>query len=117
MLQFRLKMRDKFKISGIVLAALCAVIETKIVERTFEGDSNEIDAENFASRRISFQNGTINLTMPGTKWCGPGNTASNYNDLGFYSREDECCRAHDNCDNIAGKQTKYGLTNDDVFTV
>lgn len=36
----------------------------------------------------------------GTKWCGPGNTASGYDDLGSHSDVDACCRDHDHCDNI-----------------
>ncbi|XP_018570238.1 uncharacterized protein LOC108910181 [Anoplophora glabripennis] len=34
---------------------------------------------------------------PGTKWCGPGNIANNYSDLGYHVKEDMCCREHDNC--------------------
>lgn len=55
--------------------------------------------------------------MIGTKWCGPGNTASNYNDLGEFSDVDGCCRDHDHCDNIPAGETKYNLTNNDHFTV
>ncbi|CAD7089097.1 unnamed protein product [Hermetia illucens] len=57
------------------------------------------------------------LTVPGTKWCGPGNTASGPNDLGVYMETDKCCRAHDNCDNIPSGESKHGLTNNDPFTV
>lgn len=49
--------------------------------------------------------------------CGPGNTASNYDDLGKYKDTDMCCRAHDHCDNIAAGQTKYNIRNTDIFTV
>lgn len=55
--------------------------------------------------------------VSGTKWCGPGNTASNYNDLGHQEEVDMCCRDHDHCDNIPGGETKYNLTNTDYFTV
>lgn len=53
----------------------------------------------------------------GTKWCGPGNTASGYDDLGSHSDVDSCCRDHDHCDNIPSGETKYNLTNQDHFTV
>uniref|UniRef100_A0A1S4H571 Phospholipase A2 n=2 Tax=Anopheles gambiae TaxID=7165 RepID=A0A1S4H571_ANOGA len=58
----------------------------------------------------------INLTVPGTKWCGPGNTASDYEDLGSNSEVDKCCRDHDHCDNIPAGESKYGLKNNDYFT-
>lgn len=58
----------------------------------------------------------INLSFPGTKWCGPGNTADDYDDLGNDEPVDKCCRAHDHCDNIASGEEKYGLKNNDYFT-
>lgn len=42
----------------------------------------------------------INLSVPGTKWCGPGYTADDYDDLGTKHEEDRCCRAH-------GKSRQY----------
>lgn len=35
--------------------------------------------------------------VPGTKWCGLGDSASNYFDLGSKGIVDSCCRAHDLC--------------------
>ncbi|CRL07447.1 CLUMA_CG020416, isoform A, partial [Clunio marinus] len=58
----------------------------------------------------------INLSFPGTKWCGPGNTADGYDDLGKDKEVDACCRQHDHCDNIASGEEKHGLKNDDYFT-
>lgn len=58
----------------------------------------------------------INLSFPGTRWCGPGNTASSYEELGQFEDTDRCCRDHDHCDNIAAGETKYNLTNNDLFT-
>ncbi|XP_021189466.2 phospholipase A2 [Helicoverpa armigera] len=59
----------------------------------------------------------INLIYPGTKWCGAGNIADNYDDLGTEREADICCRDHDNCpDTIPGGQTKYNLTNEVFYT-
>lgn len=35
--------------------------------------------------------------LPGTKWCGSGDAAANYADLGKRRDLDLCCRAHDHC--------------------
>ncbi|XP_026482281.1 uncharacterized protein LOC113389464 [Ctenocephalides felis] len=58
----------------------------------------------------------LTFAFPGTKWCGPGNTASSYEDLGIERETDKCCRAHDNCDNIPAGETKNNLTNNGMFT-
>ena len=36
--------------------------------------------------------------IAGTKWCGLGNSAEDYDDLGENEAVDICCRAHDNCE-------------------
>lgn len=57
------------------------------------------------------------IIYPGTKWCGTGDIASNYDDLGEERATDMCCRAHDHCpDIIPAYQTKHGLKNEDMFT-
>lgn len=57
---------------------------------------------------------SLNMTFifPGTKWCGQGNVAENYYDLGIFNETDSCCRDHDFCDDIiqSGK-TKHNLIN------
>lgn len=52
------------------------------------------------------------FVFPGTKWCGQGNVAENYHDLGAFNETDACCRDHDFCDDIiqSGK-TKHNLIN------
>ncbi|XP_057333092.1 phospholipase A2-like [Microplitis mediator] len=57
------------------------------------------------------------IIAPGTKWCGQGDKAESYNDLGKFNNTDICCRAHDNCP-IAIKvgETLYGLKNPDLST-
>lgn len=32
------------------------------------------------------------LIFPGTKWCGQGSVAEHYEDLGYHSEADRCCR-------------------------
>lgn len=54
---------------------------------------------------------------PGTKWCGAGDIADNYDDLGTEAEADACCREHDHCDdNIKAGNSKYGLSNNDSYT-
>uniref|UniRef100_V5ICG6 Phospholipase A2 n=1 Tax=Ixodes ricinus TaxID=34613 RepID=V5ICG6_IXORI len=56
--------------------------------------------------------------FPGTKWCGAGDVAKNYDDLGRNRGTDICCRAHDNSDdNIPALQTKHGITNRNLYTM
>lgn len=57
------------------------------------------------------------LMYPGTKWCGDGDNAKDYDDLGSNVKTDRCCRDHDNCpDIIRAKKSKYGLSNNTPYT-
>ncbi|XP_035205653.1 phospholipase A2-like isoform X2 [Stegodyphus dumicola] len=57
------------------------------------------------------------LIYPGTKWCGSGDIADSYEDLGPEIEADLCCRDHDHCeDSIPGRESKYGLQNNSPFT-
>ncbi|XP_055384547.1 phospholipase A2-like, partial [Condylostylus longicornis] len=56
------------------------------------------------------------MIFPGTKWCGPGNNADGYDDLGKFRETDKCCRDHDNCDSIPAGGEKHGLQNDGRYT-
>lgn len=54
---------------------------------------------------------------PGTKWCGPGQIAQNFTDLGYHSKEDMCCRDHDTCsNNLKPGECRQGICNDSGFT-
>ncbi|XP_077468283.1 uncharacterized protein proca1 [Stigmatopora argus] len=52
------------------------------------------------------------FTYPGTLWCGAGNMADNYDQLGRFEKTDSCCRTHDHCPHVIHAfSTKYGYTN------
>ncbi|XP_062290496.1 group 3 secretory phospholipase A2 [Scomber scombrus] len=56
--------------------------------------------------------------VPGTLWCGSGNKAPSYEDLGVFSDTDGCCRDHDQCENnILSFQSKFGVFNSNIFTI
>ncbi|XP_072495896.1 protein PROCA1 [Notamacropus eugenii] len=40
------------------------------------------------------------FTYPGTLWCGAGNNAESYEQLGEYKETDRCCRDHDQCQHV-----------------
>lgn len=53
----------------------------------------------------------------GTKWCGPGDVAQSYDDLGALIEVDKCCRAHDHCPiKVKGFASAHGLMNLSFYT-
>ncbi|KAK2714551.1 hypothetical protein QYM36_008942 [Artemia franciscana] len=59
----------------------------------------------------------LNGILPGTKWCGRGDVAKSYEELGPEADIDRCCRAHDHCPiKIKPFKRKYGLTNISLYT-
>uniref|UniRef100_A0AAY4D287 Phospholipase A2-like central domain-containing protein n=1 Tax=Denticeps clupeoides TaxID=299321 RepID=A0AAY4D287_9TELE len=56
--------------------------------------------------------------VPGTLWCGSGNQAENFTELGVFSQTDECCREHDHCEHtITSFSLEYGIFNHKLFTL
>lgn len=52
------------------------------------------------------------FTYPGTLWCGAGNMADHYNQLGDFAETDSCCRTHDHCPHVIHAfSSKFGYTN------
>ena len=50
--------------------------------------------------------------LPGTLWCGRGDRANVYEELGHQKELDKCCRSHDYCPiKLRSHTTRYGLTN------
>lgn len=54
----------------------------------------------------------------GTNWCGNGDVAENYDDLGRNNETDACCREHDHCPTfIEAFATDFDLKNPFPFTM
>uniref|UniRef100_A0A336LI29 Phospholipase A2 n=1 Tax=Culicoides sonorensis TaxID=179676 RepID=A0A336LI29_CULSO len=100
-----------------LLICICFILGSKgkVLKETDTSFSFEDDNDNSVDKEAPPRE-RINLSYPGTRWCGPGNTADDYDDLGAHPEEDKCCRRHDHCDNMASHESKYNLTNDDYFT-
>ncbi|KAM9259613.1 LOW QUALITY PROTEIN: group 3 secretory phospholipase A2 [Cariama cristata] len=57
-------------------------------------------------------------TLPGTLWCGAGDSAANASELGLFRGPDRCCREHDQCSaQITALQFNYGIRNYRLHTV
>lgn len=55
--------------------------------------------------------------IPGTKWCGTGDIAADYHDLGADRRLDRCCRTHDLCPTkVRAFSHRYNLTNNSLYS-
>ncbi|XP_044730991.1 uncharacterized protein LOC123294006 [Chrysoperla carnea] len=75
------------------------------------------NSNNGATQNPSATFSVLNGIAPGTKWCGSGDIAVNYHDLGTDANVDKCCRTHDICPvKIAKYATRYTLYNDSPFT-
>ncbi|XP_045516973.1 uncharacterized protein LOC123709591 isoform X2 [Pieris brassicae] len=55
--------------------------------------------------------------IPGTKWCGTGDIATDYHDLGADRALDRCCRTHDLCPTkVRAFSRRYNLTNNSLYS-
>jgi len=72
----------------------------------------------YAINAKAFAKSGVDFVVPGTKWCGLGDVATNEDDLGKIADVDACCRDHDLCPyNIKAFQTKDHYWNARPHTV
>uniref|UniRef100_A0A4W5R4E0 phospholipase A2 n=2 Tax=Hucho hucho TaxID=62062 RepID=A0A4W5R4E0_9TELE len=135
---------ERFDVSPQSELETCAPVSSPTVtQREAVGDASEEHTETRSKRHtrgvnddISFQNplgdggdSSRDVTqvhrrvkrgfiVPGTLWCGSGNKAATYDDLGVFAETDSCCREHDQCqDTILSFETNYGVFNKNIFTL
>lgn len=66
---------------------------------------------------ISLVSSFLRGIVPGTKWCGLGDEALNYSDVGSKPLIDSCCRAHDLCPvRLRPFRAGYGIINFSMYT-
>uniref|UniRef100_A0A3B4U8E7 phospholipase A2 n=1 Tax=Seriola dumerili TaxID=41447 RepID=A0A3B4U8E7_SERDU len=92
--------------------------EAKLMCREFKqrsGRSDRVetdDSDDSALQNKVLKRSKRGFTYPGTLWCGAGNMADNYDQLGNFAETDSCCRTHDHCPHVIHAfSSNYGHTN------
>ena len=77
-----------------------------------EGDNSlKLIKKRSRSKRATFDFNSV-LIFPGTKWCGKGDLATCFEDLGDDKELDVCCRDHDCCPYVIPPfSSKFGVFN------
>uniref|UniRef100_A0A6G1SM67 Phospholipase A2 isozymes PA3A/PA3B/PA5 n=1 Tax=Aceria tosichella TaxID=561515 RepID=A0A6G1SM67_9ACAR len=72
------------------------------------GSDDEAQRASYVTMGMSMMSGIV----PNTLWCGLGDRAKNYSELGSEYQVDACCRAHDHCPiRLAPFSSDYQLIN------
>ncbi|XP_069017424.1 uncharacterized protein proca1 [Embiotoca jacksoni] len=92
--------------------------EAKLLCREFKessersGTAKKDDSGDSALQEKVLKRSKRGFTYPGTLWCGAGNTADRYDQLGEFAATDSCCRIHDHCPHVIHAfSSNYGYTN------
>uniref|UniRef100_A0A1A9WR39 Condensin complex subunit 1 n=1 Tax=Glossina brevipalpis TaxID=37001 RepID=A0A1A9WR39_9MUSC len=109
------KLEAKF---NLVLSSLLVFLE-RDDKRTVRGFEESIfEDEDIYRIYAPIPPASTSTIVPGTKWCGPGNIAANYNDLGSLREVDMCCRDHDHCEDVIMPDVRsHDLYNSDWFPI
>ncbi|XP_034942216.1 uncharacterized protein [Chelonus insularis] len=86
-------------------------------QRLYENVTNTLKSKRRGRRRRRTRREL--LLIPGTQWCGRGNRATKYTNLGGFGKADACCRRHDTACPfyIPAFETRYGLFNWGISTL
>ncbi|KAL3270742.1 hypothetical protein HHI36_021267 [Cryptolaemus montrouzieri] len=99
---------------GVIREKLLASDQRRVRQMTDDSIAKLVAICNKDFVHSAHQGGFI---YPGTKWCGPGDKATNYTDLGYHTKEDICCREHDHCSKfLKPGDCERGICNNSPFT-
>ena len=111
-LQATIQMATSRILHGILLVLLAMLLQNNPDLFT---RAQRQEGDNVVSRMKRFWRG---VTYTGTKWCGPGNDAEDYDELGRLNKTDACCREHDHCDTkIKRFRKRFHYFNWRAFTI
>ncbi|XP_055296931.1 uncharacterized protein LOC129565749 [Sitodiplosis mosellana] len=98
----------------------CDIVENQNVKRNQRRNTHPASDEDTSKTFAFGKNNPFSVfsgIIPGTKWCGTGDIATTYNDLGTEENMDSCCRTHDLCPvKIRAYEAKYNITNNSLYT-
>lgn len=91
----------------------CTQLAMPSVNSTESSTNDSTEMSNNLWAPWSLWNGIV----PGTKWCGVGDIADTFEELGSQANVDACCRAHDHCPvKLKAFRAGYGLINLSLYT-
>ncbi|XP_047451159.1 uncharacterized protein proca1 [Mugil cephalus] len=113
MQECRLGLKDQRASGGQLETHFARMDEAKLMCREFKERSERNDMVNNDVREEKvLKRSKRGFTYPGTLWCGAGNMADNYDQLGEFPDTDSCCRTHDHCAHVIHAfSSNYGYTN------
>ncbi|XP_006801570.1 uncharacterized protein proca1 [Neolamprologus brichardi] len=92
-----------------VEASFARMDEAKLMCRKFK---KRVEKEDSTVQVQVLKRSKRGFTYPGTLWCGAGNMADSYDQLGEFAGTDNCCRIHDHCPHVIHAfSSNYGYTN------
>ncbi|XP_072164428.1 uncharacterized protein [Diadema setosum] len=92
--------------------------EEVVTTGALDADEGDMLEEEMAGENRNSRDRRGIFIIPGTLWCGSGNIADTYNDLGEHKSTDECCREHDHCPyTISSWESRFSIFNHRLYTL